>query len=308
MGSGARQRGHDRQTVDMFDMPAVQDSIVRIDTPMAPITSPVWSENKARLIQKYVRYFILITKHGTYIDAFAGPQVERFNNDSWSAKLVLEIQPNWLRRFILCEVDPHQLSHLQTLLAQRRAEGDRRAIDLIVGNCNATLPQALSATPIKPSEATFCLLDQRTFECDWRTVQLLSAHKTIGKKIELFYFLPVGWLHRSMSALKNDEPLVRWWGLEDVDALRKTRNIHETATLFTDRFRRDLGYRSVNAWPIFERGESGKIMYFMIHAADHEEAPRLMNRAYRHATGALEPMEHLQLELDGAGFKEKALT
>jgi len=38
---------------------------------------PVWSENKADLIARYLRYFVFITKHGTYIDPFAGPQTER---------------------------------------------------------------------------------------------------------------------------------------------------------------------------------------------------------------------------------------
>jgi hypothetical protein len=38
-------------------------------------------------------------------------------------------------------------------------------------------------------------------------------------------------------------------------------------------------------------------MYHMIHATDHPEAPRLMNRAYFNATKAREPLQKLQLEL-----------
>ena len=34
----------------------------------------IWTENKAKLIERYLYYFVLITKHGTYIDGFAGPQ------------------------------------------------------------------------------------------------------------------------------------------------------------------------------------------------------------------------------------------
>jgi three-Cys-motif partner protein len=302
-----KQRDRDTRTIELFELPEVDDSIVRFDTRLQPITSPVWSENKARLIQRYVKYFIMVTHHGTYIDAFAGPQVEAFNDDSWSAKLVLEIEPAWLRRFILCELDTQQIAHLERLMDERKARGDSRSIELHTGNCNVTLPAALTKNPIRPKEATFCLLDQRTFECDWETVRSVATHKAEGNKIELFYFLPVGWLHRSISALKSDDHLRRWWGKDDVTALRAAPGVHDLARLFTDRFHRELHYRSVLAWPIHERGEEGRIMYFMIHAADHEEAPKLMNRAYRKATGAMEPMAHLQLELDSAGFNKEAM-
>ena len=38
---------------------------------------PVWTDNKAHFIMRYLRYFVFITKHGTYIDGFAGPQERR---------------------------------------------------------------------------------------------------------------------------------------------------------------------------------------------------------------------------------------
>lgn len=306
MGSTAK-RERDNQTLEMFTMPEVVDSIVRIETAIKPIESPVWSENKAKIISKYVKYFIMITKHGTYIDAFAGPQVEAFNDDSWSAKQVLEIEPDWMRRFILCELSQAQFSHLERLIAERRLKGDNRKIELYRGDCNVALIEALNKKPVKPKEAAFCLLDQRTFECDWATVRSLSTHKAAGNKIELFYFLPVGWLARSMSALKTDEQLITWWGRDDVSLLKAAKSIHDVAKLFTDRFSRELGYASVIAWPIYDRSEAGRVMYFMIHAADHEEAPKLMNRAYRQATGSMEPMAHLQMELDAAGFNVDAM-
>ena len=37
---------------------------------------PVWTDNKAHFIMRYMRYFVFITKHGTYLDGFAGPQRE----------------------------------------------------------------------------------------------------------------------------------------------------------------------------------------------------------------------------------------
>lgn len=64
------------------------------------------------------------------------------------------------------------------------------------------------------------------------------------------------------------------------------------------------GYARALAWPIYERADAGggKVMYYMIHATDHEEAPKLMNRAYKGSTKATQPMDHLQLGFEGAGF------
>lgn len=64
------------------------------------------------------------------------------------------------------------------------------------------------------------------------------------------------------------------------------------------RMKKDLGYKSVKAWPIFERENGGAIMYYLIHATDHPEAPKFMSRAYRRAVFPLEPLEQLKLELE----------
>jgi hypothetical protein len=55
---------------------------------------------------------------------------------------------------------------------------------------------------------------------------------------------------------------------------------------------------------MYERADCGldKVMYFMIHATDHEEARKLMNRAYKAAALANQPMEHTQACFDGEGF------
>jgi hypothetical protein len=63
------------------------------------------------------------------------------------------------------------------------------------------------------------------------------------------------------------------------------------------RLKKDLHYASVKAWPIYERENGGAIMYSMIHATDHPEAPKFMSRAYRRAVMPLEPIEQLSLDL-----------
>ena len=39
-------------------------------------------------------------------------------------------------------------------------------------------------------------------------------------------------------------------------------------------------------------------MYYMIHATDHPEAPKLMRRAYHRAVDPIEPLKQLKLALE----------
>jgi hypothetical protein len=71
----------------------------------------------------------------------------------------------------------------------------------------------------------------------------------------------------------------------------------ERAGLLVERFRKELGYASVKAWPIMG-GEGGGVlvMYFMIHATDHPVAPGLMARAYNKAVITLDTSVQLTME------------
>src|SRR5437016_14330813 len=70
--------------------------------------NPIWTGCKAKLIERYLFYFVQITFHGTYLDAFAGPQ-ESDKHEMWAAKLVMESAPRWLKNFFLFESDPSQV-------------------------------------------------------------------------------------------------------------------------------------------------------------------------------------------------------
>ncbi len=264
------------------------------------IDRPVWTDNKAHFIMRYLRYFVFITKHGTYIDGFAGPQAECMT-DCWSAKLVLDSEPRWMRHFHLCDEKRSQIALLEELKAAQPdvdSSGTRicRDINIYPGDFNIRIDDILQAGTITEKEATFCLLDQRTFECHWSTVEKLARYKTSGHKIEIFYFLANGWLERALAGQRDLDVLARWWGRDDwVDLKRMSRD--ERRDALDLRFKKDLGYQSVKAWPIFERENGGAVMYYMIHATDHPEAPMLMSRAYRNTVSPLEPVEQLKLEL-----------
>jgi three-Cys-motif partner protein len=114
-------------------------------------------------------------------------------------------------------------------------------------------------------------------------------------KIELFYFLAVGWLGRTLAATTKDvESLDAWWGRKDWDQLIGLKK-QTMADIFVRRFKKDFGYKSVKPWPIYEKETGGNIMYYMIHATDHPEAPKLMSRAYDRAVFP-EHYEQLQFE------------
>jgi len=44
--------------------------------------------------------------------------------------------------------------------------------------------------------------------------------------------------------------------------------------------------------------KGGRVMYYMIHASDHDDAPKLMNRAYGKALDIKESDEQLELLRD----------
>ncbi len=214
-----------------------------------------------------------MTHHGTYIDGFAGPQSPQAP-ETWAANLVLEIHPPWFRHFYLYELDADKFQALEDL---RQRHADRHVVPRH-GDFNRLVDDLLASGQITEKEATFCLLDQQTFECHWTTVQKLARHKQ-GYKIELFYFLAQGWLDRAFENQKDKARLQWWWGGPGWQELRARRS-WDRAVFMTDRFRRELGYASVKPWPIYGAEHGGPTMYYMIHATDHPEAPKLMDRAW----------------------------
>jgi three-Cys-motif partner protein len=254
------------------------------------ISHPIWTENKAKLIERYLFYFIQITKHGCYVDGFAGPQ-QPDKPETWAAKLVLEIEPTWLTQFHLFESDNSKIDILNDL----RARHADRKVEIYLGDFNQNVSTLLDSGAIGQKEAAFCLIDQRTFECHWSTLLALAKYKSSNYKIELFYFFANSWFDRAFAAQKDKDVLNRWWGKEDWECLRPMKSA-DRINLMMERFKKELGYKSVKPWPIYERKDGGRIMYYMIHATDHLVAPSLMSRAYKKALGAKEPAEQFLLE------------
>lgn len=273
----------------LFDLPEIERPFR--SPSFRGINHPVWTENKAKLIERYLYYFVLVTKHGTYIDGFAGPQSSR-NHNMWAAKLVLEIQPDWLGPFFLCENNARQFHELESL----KGNHPDRNISLYNNDFNESVVDILGSGKIGEKTATFCLLDQRTFECKWSTVEALAQHDKAQYKIELFYFLGIGWMHRALSQQKDESVLDAWWGGNNWKSLRNKKG-YEIADLICARLTKEHGYAYATPWPIYQREEGrGAVMYYMIHATDHPAAPPLMDRAYRGIVADKESLDQLELE------------
>lgn len=274
---------------DLPEPPAVETIELR------NLRHPVWTENKAQLIARYLKLFTYVTKHGTYIDGFAGRQSDA-TDGGWAAEMVLGISPRRMRQFYLCEKSREGVQGLQQLAERQPPKGPRdskREVKVFPGDFNKSVYELLATEKLE--RATFCLLDQRTFECHWSTVEALAKHRTSGRKIELFYFLPIGWLNRAILSTKTSHARIdSWWGGTDWKHLVDMQHL-EKAMAFKNRFEQ-LGYKHVLPLPIYDRKGGGRVMFYMILASDHEAAPRLMWRSYDQSVNDIEGWDQLGLK------------
>ena len=275
----------------LFDPGLETPTAIKVDSPR----QRVWSKNKVKVIAAYLRGFVYVTRHGTYIDAFAGPQTERFEQP-WAAQLVLTNEPRWMRTFHLFDHSPNQVRLLERLAS----ENSERNVHVYTGDSNRVLPAKLPVGSIREREATLCLLDQRTFECEWQLCEYIARLRPGSMKVEQFYFLANYWMPWSLSSIstvEGEQRVVAWLGQDD---WRSFAGLDSPGRVefFVHKFRTELGYRYVNPWPIYRKDRGmGAVMYYMIHASDHPRAPKLMQSAYSDAVDPPPAVTQLELNL-----------
>ena len=254
--------------------------------------APLWTAEKASLIDEYIHLFLLVTKHGVYVDLFAGPQ-RVDDTESWAVRRVLERRTEGnpsIHHYAVCDKDLAQADRLRELGRHHPS------FRVYAGDVNEEIQTILREAPIGSKTACFCLIDQRTFECHWATVEAVAQHKAEGRKIELFYFLAQGWLDRAQSRA-SPEKLCAWWGNSDYDQFLALRS-YDRANALCRRFRDELNYEYATAFAIQEKGEGSRTMYYMVHASDHRRAVELMSQAYR-KVGESRKTDGVQLPLLG---------
>lgn len=248
-------------------------------------TPPDQTNSKSKLIASYLSKFQLITKGGLYIDGFAAPQ-SRDHEESWTARRVLEINPPRLRTFWLCDLEPRGLLQLRRLKDRHHGNPPSRRVFVMEGDFNKVVKGILKNDRLTRNAAIFALLDQRNTECHWATVKALAA-RAGRTKIELLYFLGTSWIHRSLATSERPERIAGidlWWGGPGWRALLSLSQA-QIVKLVADRFAQELRYAHVKAYPIMLDDEGSKAAFHLIHASDHPDAPRLMDRAYLDVVG-----------------------
>lgn len=246
---------------------------------------PDQSNAKSKLIASYISKFQLVTKGGLYIDGFAAPQ-SRDHEEAWTARRVLEVKPPRLRTFWLCDMEARGLLQLRRLKDQHHRNPSSRRVFVMEGDFNQTVKGLLKNDRLRRKSAIFALLDQRNTECHWATVQALAA-RAGRTKIELLYFLGTSWLHRSLSASSRDQRLSeidRWWGGRGWTELKDLPQVLVVKRV-ADRFAAELGYQFVKAYPITLDEDGSKVAFHLIHASDHPDAPKLMDRSFLEIVG-----------------------
>jgi len=204
-------------------------------------------------------------------------------NDDWSIKRVIERRsggPNF-KHFAACDLNASQIAHLERLRQIHSTQPFN--FKIYRGDANEKIDQMLHDAPLgEKVMPCFCLIDQRTMECDWETVRTIATFVSQGYKIEIFYFLAERWLDRTWRSIQDKEKLRRWWGRDDYEPFLERQSV-DRAFALRDRFRSELGYKYAEPWSIHQHGGTGTTMFYMIHASDHPRARLLMSQAY-HAT------------------------
>lgn len=248
-------------------------------------SAPLQTDNKSKLIAEYISLYQRVTHGGLFIDGFAGPQKLNFK-EAWSARRVLEIEPKWIRHFWLCEMDPTSLTALRELKGTHHNSPKGRTVSVMAGDFNKSIRMILKSPKLHQKTPVFALLDQRTAECHWASVEAIAARAGKTNKIEQLYFLGVGWLQRSFAAsttADRQKELDQWWGGSGWRSLIGANHTTLVKTM-ADRFSNELGYSFVTPWPLFNAQD--RKMFYLIHASDHPAASGLMKRAYRRVVGA----------------------
>ena len=276
-----------------------------------------WTQLKLKVLADYLNAFLLTTKGKTdevvYLDAFAGEStgVDRITGEKFagSVRIALEagdeIQFTRLRFF-------EQPGKADELASRLQDEFPDRDLKVYPGDCNETIPAALSELTDLRWAPTFAFLDPDGMELAWETIEALAAHK-IGYrppgstkpefKIELWMLFPSMGLIRTLARDEtkmrpvDEERATRLFGTEawrpiydarvreEIDG-RTARE--EYVNLMRYRLEHDLGYRWTHSLEL--KNEHGNPMYHMIFATDNEAGTEIMEYLYRQALGEIPEM------------------
>jgi three-Cys-motif partner protein len=241
-----------------------------------------------------------------YLDLFAGEDRnlsrETGEEISGSPKVALDTVPPFTK-VVLFEL-PRQAARLETEL---RAAYPNRDLEVIPGDCNATLPGTLARLRLEQWNwaPSFALIDQYAAEIQWSTLQRLSEFKAGAKtKTELWLLFAASMLPRGLASEDREaverfaERISAMYGTDDwrdayiarqTGLLSGAELRDELLNLMRWRLEKVLGYRVTHSFGM--QNTRGRPIYNMIFATDHPAGEKIMDHIYRKAAQAQPQMQ-----------------
>lgn len=268
----------------------------------APRKWGYWTRAKLQILDGYLRAFAKASQQSperVYLDAFAGEGigVDRLTGEEFpgSARIALEIaNPPFtrLRYFELAE-------RAQSLEEKLREDYPERDIRVYSGDCNQTIPQALSELAHVRRAPAFAFLDPDGMQLNWGTLETLASHRPGQYKVELWMLFPIMGLFRTLGdpTEADVQRATRLFGSDEwqliLDARRESRLNAPTArtayvNLMRWRLESVLGYAQTHPLEIVNM--QGGPLYDMIFATDHPAGTRIMTSIYAKAAGQIPAM------------------
>ena len=259
-----------------------------------------WSEAKLQVLADYLQAFTRVVRSRSdeviYLDLFAGS----FENDrrhgtgtfSGSSQIALSTEPAFTR-LVFFEL-PRPAARLRADITLARPADRRWRVKQ--GDCNGTLPSALSSLREVRWAPTFAFLDPRGLQVAWSTVQTLADWRRDKKtKVEQWILMPEPAIARVLGlrgvhGRRSADRLDRLFGSRDwlpihqgrrSGALTPEEMRAEFVNLYRWRLEKVLDYRTTHALQIVTT--DGQPVYTLIFATDSPPGDAIMGHLYNSA-------------------------
>lgn len=268
-----------------------------------------WTAVKLDALGRYLSAFTSASQRARatlYLDLFSGV-ADNLERDSGrrllgSPSRALATQPAF-DKLLFCELQPRSALALDAQLRQRYPDRD---FQVLPGDCNVEIPQALAALPDGWRWAPiFAFLDQYSAEIRWSTLETLATYKVHRKpKIEQWLFFGDGLLPRGLHPDPNGEPsepyasrvdgmfgTKQWreiWLGRYTGLLTPLESRQQLVNLMRWRLETVLGYKAT--LPLAVTNDRGVPVYTMIFATDHPVGEKIMTSVLGVAERALQEM------------------
>lgn len=265
-----------------------------------------WTRGKLDVLRRYLDAFTTASKSQDeliYLDLFGGQpgNLELLTEADLdgSARIALATTNPPFTRLRFFELEPFA-SRLRSSL---REEHPDRDFDVIPGDCNQTIAQALADLSQLNWAPTFAFVDPNGPDIHWTTLEALSRFKKENlTKTEIWVLLAAGLFIRNLPVDGNVRPadaekLTKTYGTDQWRLIYEARldksltpaeAREEYVNLMRWRLEQLLGYTWTHPLEIFnERGHS---IYHMIFATDHPAGNRIMTDLYNKAANEFPAM------------------